>query len=95
MEVAAELPRYYKANKDHPNRLSIAENFSLLEKLQLHYAAKNNILFINREDGLIVYFTNRSRVQIRCSNTESRCCGCVRKPRSAPRRTRWCKKRWI
>ena len=68
--IAAGLPHYEKVNRDHPNSLTIERNHALLEIMQAQYAGKGNILFLNREDGLIVYFNDCSRVQVRSSNTE-------------------------
>lgn len=68
--LASRLPRYCKVNRDHASSRSVEETAAVLEELQQFYGGKDNILFINREDGLIVHFTNRSRIQIRSSNTE-------------------------
>jgi len=69
-ELVSELPRYHQVSRDHPNALGPDENRRLLDDLQAFYATKNNILLISREDGLVVCFDDRSRVQIRASNTE-------------------------
>lgn len=68
--IASELPRYYKVNRDHASTRSVEETKAILEQLQVYYAGKGDIRYINREDGLIVLFKNRSRIQIRGSNTE-------------------------
>ena len=68
--IAASLPRYAKVNRDHKSTRSIEETGAILETMQAYYAQRSNILFINREDGLIVYFDDKSRIQIRSSNTE-------------------------
>jgi phosphomannomutase len=69
-EVVRSMPHYHKVNRDSPSTLTVAANKAMLESLQAHYGRKDNIFFINREDGLIVYFNDRSRIQIRASNTE-------------------------
>jgi len=69
-DIAQEMPVYYKINRDHRSDQSIEDTAGKLDKLQCRYAEKKNIHFINREDGLIVVLSDRSRIQIRSSNTE-------------------------
>lgn len=69
-EVIAGLPHYVKVNRDHPSNLTVEENQALLEKLQTYFSSRENLRFLNREDGVIVYFNDRRRIQIRASNTE-------------------------
>lgn len=70
MDIVRGLPHYHKVNRDFPSNLSVEENAKQLEVLQRHFATLDDIHFINREDGLIVYFTNGTRIQVRASNTE-------------------------
>ena len=69
-ELVEELPRYHKCNRDHRCERTVGEMAGLLQRLQEHYAAREGIHFINREDGVIIYFNDRTRRQVRSSNTE-------------------------
>ncbi|MCP4645026.1 MAG: hypothetical protein GY851_31580 [bacterium] len=68
--LAESLPKYAKVNRDHASNRSIEDTRLVLEAMQSYYAAQRGIQFINREDGLVVFFEDRSRIQIRSSNTE-------------------------
>lgn len=68
--IASGLPRYWKVNRDHASSRSVEETKAVLETLQVFYASKPDILHIQRDDGLVVSFTDSSRIHIRSSNTE-------------------------
>ena len=70
VSIAEALPRYYRVRQDHPCNLPLEQTAGLLEVLQVHYARKDAIHFISREDGLVVCFNDQSRIHIRNSNTE-------------------------
>jgi phosphomannomutase len=70
VSIAEALPRYYRVRQDHPCDLPVGKTAALLDVLQVHYAQKDGIHLISREDGLVVCFGDRSRIHIRNSNTE-------------------------
>lgn len=70
-DMARSFPKYYKINRDYAVDLAPHDMQSIIERLQVFYAAKPDLAFMSREDGLIVALQDHSRILIRASNTES------------------------